>query len=478
MNQHQRYENPLIERYASAQMSHLFSPFYKFSTWRRLWVALAEAQQALGLPISDAQIEQMTAAIDDIDFEAAAAKEKETRHDVMSHVVVFGLKAPLAKGIIHLGATSAYVADNTDLIQLREAMRFIRGRLLAVIDHLAAFAQAYKALPTLGFTHYQPAQLTTVGKRAILWLQDLVFDFQELQHRLASLAFRGVKGTTGTQASFLTLFNGDHEKVVQLDQMVSAKMGFYNRNYETGQTYPRKVDAMVLATLSGIAQSASKIATDVRLLANLKEMEEPFETSQIGSSAMAYKRNPMRCERICALSRFVMTAAQSPVMTAATQWFERTLDDSANKRLVIPESFLAVDAILMLLDNVVSGLVVYPKMIERHLQAELPFMMTENLMMEGVKKGGDRQDLHEKIRVHSQRAGKKVKQEGKDNDLLQRLIDDPEFPLNQSEIDLLTDPKLYIGRSVEQVEAFLAQVVEPLLAATRQEALASDEPRV
>lgn len=457
------YQNPLVERYCSAEMSHIFSPDYKFRTWRRLWIDLAKAEQALGLPISDAQIAEMEAFRDDINYDVAKQREKETRHDVMSHVFAFGEQCPQAKGIIHLGATSAYVGDNTDLIQIKAGLELVGKRLRAVMASLGKFAAAHAALPTLGFTHFQPAQLTTVGKRAALWLQDLVLDHEDLEHRLAHLRFRGVKGTTGTQASFLELFNGDHSKVLELNQRVSTAAGF-DKGYITGQTYPRRVDAQVTSVLSGIAQSASKFAHDLRLLANLKEIEEPFAKDQIGSSAMAYKRNPMRSERICSLARYVITAAQSPAFTAATQWFERTLDDSANKRISIPESFLAVDAVLLIYKNVIDGLVVYPKMIARRISAELPFMMTENIMMEAVKRGGDRQELHEAIRVHSLEAGRMVKMEGGENDLLDRIAADPSFGIDRAGLDQMMEPSQYTGRSEQQVHEFLAEEVTPLLA--------------
>ncbi len=458
-----QYQNPLVERYCSSEMSYIFSNEYKFRTWRKLWISLARAEQALGLPITDEQLAELEANKDDINYEAAQAREKETRHDVMSHVYAYGLQCPKARGIIHLGATSAYVGDNTDLIQIKDGLELVGQRLRGVIHALARFAREYADMPTLGFTHFQPAQLTTVGKRACLWLQDLVMDHADLVHRLEQLRFRGVKGTTGTQASFLELFNGDHQKVLDLDRRVTTAMGFKN-NYITGQTYPRRVDAQVTSVLSGIAQSASKFAHDLRLLANLKEMEEPFGAQQIGSSAMAYKRNPMRSERICALSRHVITTAQSPAFTAATQWFERTLDDSANKRICIGESFLGIDAILLIFHNVTSGLVVYPKMIRKRILSELPFMMTENILMEAVKQGGDRQELHEKIRTHSMEAGKTVKIDGGENDLLDRIAADPEFNLDRDALERLADPSLYTGRAAQQVEEFLSAEVDPLLA--------------
>ncbi len=476
MSEH-HYRNPLVERYCSPEMSHIFSNDYKFVTWRKLWIALARAERKLGLPISEAQIAELEAQRDHINYEVARQREKETRHDVMSHVHAYGVLCPNAKGIIHLGATSAYVGDNTDLIQIRAGLDLVAHRLRAVIRALAQFATTYAQLPTLGFTHFQPAQLTTVGKRACLWLQDLVMDYHDLVYRRQSLRFRGVKGTTGTQASFLELFDGDHDKVAELDRLVTESMGF-EKNYITGQTYPRKVDAQVTAVLSGIAQSASKFAHDLRLLANLKEIEEPFEAQQIGSSAMAYKRNPMRSERICALARHVITTSQSPAFTAATQWFERTLDDSANKRITIPESFLAIDAVLLILHNVTSGMVVYPKMIEKRIASELPFMMTENILMEAVKQGGDRQELHEAIRLHSLEAGKQIKVEGLDNDLLDRIAQDPTFPLDREALAVLSDSRLYIGRSAQQVHEFLDNEVAPLLAQHGSEAELTSELRV
>ncbi len=472
-----QYQNPLVERYCSSEMSYIFSNEYKFRTWRKLWISLARAEQALGLPITDEQLAELEANKDDINYEAAQAREKETRHDVMSHVYAYGLQCPKARGIIHLGATSAYVGDNTDLIQIKDGLELVGQRLRGVIHALARFAREYADMPTLGFTHFQPAQLTTVGKRACLWLQDLVMDHADLVHRLEQLRFRGVKGTTGTQASFLELFNGDHQKVLDLDRRVTTAMGFKN-NYITGQTYPRRVDAQVTSVLSGIAQSASKFAHDLRLLANLKEMEEPFGAQQIGSSAMAYKRNPMRSERICALSRHVITTAQSPAFTAATQWFERTLDDSANKRICIGESFLGIDAILLIFHNVTSGLVVYPKMIRKRILSELPFMMTENILMEAVKQGGDRQELHEKIRTHSMEAGKTVKIDGGENDLLDRIAADPEFNLDRDALERLADPSLYTGRAAQQVEEFLSAEVDPLLAQYSGEEAMSSELKV
>lgn len=460
MNQ---YENPLVERYGSKEMLYIFSPQMKFSSWRKLWVALAESQQELGLNITDAQIEQMKAQIDSIDFEKAAQYEKEFRHDVMAHVHTFGDAAPLAKPIIHLGATSAFVGDNTDILQHREGLLLIRKRLLNVIQKLSEFALNYKELPTLGFTHFQPAQLTTVGKRATLWLHSLLMDWEELNFVLDNLKLRGVKGTTGTAASFKDLFEGDYSKMLQLDQKVAHKMGFKATQPVTGQTYDRKVDSRVLNLLSSIAQSAHKFTNDLRLLSSLKEMEEPFEKKQIGSSAMAYKRNPMRSERIASLAKFVIALANSPAQVAATQWFERTLDDSANKRLSIPQAFLATDSLLSVWHNVADGMVVYPKVIEKHILAELPFMMTEMLMMEGVKAGGDRQELHERIRVHSIEAGKQVKLEGKENDLLERIAQDEVFPFTLEQLHQMADPKLYTGFSSQQTEDFIQHFIQPLI---------------
>lgn len=457
---HNTYQNPLITRYASSEMSRIFSPQRKFGSWRRLWLALAEAEAELGLPITSEQIDELKRHLDDIDFEAAARHEGVLRHDVMAHVHTYGDACPNARAIIHLGATSCYVTDNTDLLLLRDALTLVRDRLVSVIDRLARFAVEYRDLPCLGFTHLQPAQPVTVGKRACLWAYDLVLDLLELEHRLASLKARGPKGTTGTQASFLELFEGDHEKVRRLERLVAEKIGFEETYAVTGQTYPRKIDSQVLNLLSGIAQSSHKMATDLRILQHRKEMEEPFEKSQIGSSAMAYKRNPMRSERICSLGRFVMSLESSPAATLATQWLERSLDDSANRRLVLPQSFLAIDAILILLQNVTSGLVVYPKVIAKNLLAELPFMATENIIMAGVKSGGDRQELHEKIRVHSQAAAAVVKGEGGDNDLLQRLAADEAF--DGVDFKNLLDPKLYVGRSRQQVDEFVAEVIHPI----------------
>ncbi len=460
-----QYENPLVARYASAQMSEVFSNRKKFTTWRTLWIALSESEQALGLPISNAQLDEMRGFKDQINYDVAQKREREVRHDVMAHVYAYGVQCPLAKPIIHLGATSAYVQDNTELIQIRDALLLVRSKLLSLMADIKTFALKYKDLPTLGFTHFQPAQLTTVGKRATLWLQDVLMDFHDLEYHLKTLRFRGVKGTTGTQASFLELFEGDAEKVQALDRMVTEKMGFSGRFLVTGQTYTRKVDSQVGDLLSRVAQTAHKFGNDLRLLQNLKEVEEPFETSQIGSSAMAYKRNPMRSERICALARFVITTAQSPAFTAATQWFERTLDDSANKRLALPQMFLGVDAILILFMNVVRGLVVYPQMIRKHIDLELPFMATENIMMEAVKRGGDRQELHERIRLHAMDAGRRVKEEGLDNDLLDRIAQDPAFGMTREQIHAVLDLKAFVGCAPMQVEQFVAEEVDVILAA-------------
>jgi adenylosuccinate lyase len=458
---HDNYDNPLIDRYASPEMSRLWGPQRKFSTWRRLWVALAEAEAELGLKITPAQIAELRANVDQIDFTVAAGYEARLRHDVMAHVHAFGDAAPSAKGIIHLGATSCYVTDNTDLILMREGLELVRGRLVAVIAALTDFAKKHRALPCLAFTHLQPAQPTTVGKRACLWAYDLVQDLAEIEHRIATLRTRSVKGTTGTQASFLELFAGDHGKVVELEKRVAKKLGFDEVYSVTGQTYSRKVDTQVVDTLSGVAQSASKAATDLRLLQSRKELEEPFETEQIGSSAMAYKRNPMRSERICGLARFVLSLQTSAAATAANQWLERTLDDSSNRRLVIPQAFLAIDAILLLYENIAAALVVYPQVIARHLADELPFMASENLLMAAVAAGGDRQQLHEQIRRHSQAAGAVVKQEGRPNDLLERLKTDPAF----AKVDFAAalDPASFVGRAPQQVDEFVTSVVAPIL---------------
>jgi adenylosuccinate lyase len=461
MSQNQ-YDNPLITRYASARMNELWSPQRKFSTWRRLWVALAEAEAELGLPITGEQIAQLKAHVEDIDFEAAAAHERRLRHDVMAHVHAYGDACPDARAIIHLGATSCYVTDNTDLLLLRESLELVRDRLVAVIDNLAEFAREHRDLACLAYTHFQPAQPTTVGKRACLWAYDLVLDLAEIEHRLACLRAQGSKGTTGTQASFLALLQGDHEKVRRLERLICRKIGFAESYPVTGQTYSRKIDAQVLAVLSGIGQSAHKMATDLRLLAHRKEIEEPFEKEQVGSSAMAYKRNPMRSERICSLGRFVMSLETSAAQTAAVQWLERTLDDSANRRLVIPQAFLATDAVLILCQNVTAGLVVYPRVIAANLQAELPFMATENILMAGVAAGGDRQDLHERIRRHSQAAAAVVKEQGGPNDLLERLARDPAFA--KVDLGIVLAPAEFVGRAPQQVDEFLAEVIAPIRA--------------
>ncbi len=458
-----RYQSPLSERYASKEMQYIFSPEKKFRTWRKLWIALAETEKELGLPITDEQIEELKAHQDDINFEAAKEREKLVRHDVMSHVYAYGLQCPKAKGIIHLGATSCYVGDNTDLILMTEALQLVRKKLLNVMSELASFADKYKTQPTLAFTHFQPAQPTTVGKRATLWLLDLTLDLEDLDHVIGSMKLLGSKGTTGTQASFLELFDGDHEKCRKADQMIAEKMGFKECYPVSGQTYSRKIDSRVLGVLAGIAQSAHKFSNDIRLLQHLKEVEEPFEKNQIGSSAMAYKRNPMRSERMASLANYVMSDMMNPMLVASTQWFERTLDDSANKRLSIPEGFLAVDGILDLYLNVVDGLVVYPKVIEKRLMSELPFMATENIMMDAVKAGGDRQELHERIRELSMEAGKNVKVEGKDNNLLELIAADPSFNLSLEELQKTMDPMRYVGRAPQQVEEFLNEVVRPIL---------------
>ena len=457
---HELYQNPLISRYSSNEMGSIWGSQRKFSTWRQLWLALAESQQELGLEISDQQLEEMRSNLDSIDFDAAKEHEKRLRHDVMAHVHTFGDRCPTAMPIIHLGATSCFVTDNTDLILLRDSLELVGKKLAHTISLLGQFATEHRDLACLGYTHLQPAQPTTVGKRATLWAYDLIEDLQSIEFRLENLKARGVKGTTGTQASFLKLFDGDHEKVKQLDRLVSEKTGFQAQYPVTGQTYPRKIDVHVLDALSGIAQSAHKIATDVRLLANRKELEEPFEKHQIGSSAMAYKRNPMRSERICSLARFVMSLQSSPANTLATQWMERTLDDSANRRLVLPQAFLAIDAILILLGNVADGMVVYPKVIEKNLMAELPFMASENIMMAAVAAGGDRQQLHEQIRQHSQDAASQVKNHGNDNDLIERLTKDPAFA--GVALHDLMDPKSFVGRAPEQVEEFVTEWVEPI----------------
>ena len=468
MSQHDRYISPFSTRYASDEMQYIFSDDNKFRTWRRLWVALARAEMEQGLTnITPEMVAELEAHVDDINYEVAIEREKLVRHDVMSHVYAYGQQCPKAAGIIHLGATSCYVGDNTDVILMREGLELVRHKLVRVINCLAKFAREYKAMPTLGFTHFQAAQLVTVGKRATLWMNELLMDLHEVEYRISTLKLLGSKGTTGTQASFLELFEGDHEKVKELERKIAKEMGFDSVVPVSGQTYSRKMDYNVVSTLAGIAQSASKFATDMRLLCHLKEVEEPFEKNQIGSSAMAYKRNPMRSERIASLSRYVMVDALNPAITSATQWFERTLDDSANKRLSIPEGFLAIDGILDLCLNVVDGLVVYPKVIEKHMMSELPFMATENIMMDAVKLGGNRQELHERIRELSMEAGRNVKVEGKENNLLELIAADPAFPMGLEELKASMDPSKYIGRSKEQVEAFLKNVISPILEANK-----------
>ena len=458
-----RYVSPLSERYASKEMQYIFSPDMKFRTWRKLWIALAETERELGLNITQEQIDEMKAHADDINYDVAKERERQVRHDVMSHVYAFGVQCPKAKGIIHLGATSCYVGDNTDIIVMTEALKLVRKKLVNVIAELSKFAAQYKDQPTLAFTHFQPAQPTTVGKRATLWTQEFLMDLEDLEYVLSTMKLLGSKGTTGTQASFLELFDGDQETIDKIDPMIAEKMGFKSCYPVSGQTYSRKVDTRVLNILAGIAASAHKMSNDIRLLQHLKEVEEPFEKSQIGSSAMAYKRNPMRSERIASLSRYVMIDALNPAITSATQWFERTLDDSANKRLSVPEGFLAIDGILDLCLNVVDGLVVYPKVIEKRLMSELPFMATENIMMDAVKAGGDRQELHERIRELSMEAGKNVKVEGKDNNLLELIAADPVFNLTLEDLQKSMDPSRYTGRAKEQTEAFIANVVQPVL---------------
>ena len=458
-----RYVSPLSERYASKEMQYIFSPDMKFRTWRRLWIALAETEKELGLNITQEQIDELKAHAEDINYDVAKERERQVRHDVMSHVYAYGVQCPKAKGIIHLGATSCYVGDNTDIIVMTEALKLVKKKLVNVIAELSAFADKYKDQPTLAFTHFQPAQPTTVGKRATLWTQEFLLDLEDLEYVLGTMKLLGSKGTTGTQASFLELFDGDQETIDKIDPMIAEKMGFKECYPVSGQTYSRKVDTRVANILAGIAASAHKMSNDIRLLQHLKEVEEPFEKSQIGSYAMAYKRNPMRSERIASLSRYVMVDALNPAITSATQWFERTLDDSANKRLSIPEGFLAIDGILDLCLNVVDGLVVYPKVIEKHMMAELPFMATENIMMDAVKAGGDRQELHERIRELSMEAGKTVKVEGKDNNLLELIAADPAFNLSLEDLQRSMDPKKYIGRAKEQTERFVNTVVQPIL---------------
>lgn len=473
LTDHQKYEHPLVQRYATKEMSSIFSPAMKFTTWRKLWLALAASEQELGLDITDVQLQQMQDNLYNIDFDKAAEYEAKFRHDVMGHVHAFGEVAPAAMPIIHLGATSCYVGDNTDLVQLKEALKLVQQKLVQTLNILKVFAEKYKEMPTLGFTHYQPAQLTTVGKRCTLWMQDLLMDYERITHELENLPMRGVKGTTGTQATFLELFDGDHDKVKQLNEKVCAKMGFDKCIAVSGQTYSRKLDYHILSLLSGVAQSAYKMCGDIRLLANLKEIEEPFAKNQIGSSAMAYKRNPMRSERCCSLSRYVMSLPVNAANTHANQWFERTLDDSAIRRIILPEGFLAVDVVLNLLMNIADGMVVWPKVVEKHVMEELPFMATEKILMECVKAGGDRQELHEGIRVHSMDAGKVVKGEGKPNDLLTRLAKDPLFATVHDQLETLVDPQLFIGRSKEQTEEFLAEEIDPLL--EKQKALLAKE---
>ncbi len=475
MSDHEVFQSPFSTRYASRRMQRIFSEQHKFSTWRKLWVALAEAEQQLGLDITDEQLNELRAHVEDINFEVAEARERVVRHDVMSHVHAYGQQCPAAKGIIHLGATSCYVGDNTDLILMREALDLLRGKLVTVVENLAEFAEKYADLPTLAFTHFQPAQPTTVGKRATLWMQDVLSDVADLDYVRQGLRLLGSKGTTGTQASFLELFNGDHGKCRRLDAMVAEKMGFPGCYAVSGQTYSRKVDARVLAVLSGIAQTATKFSNDIRLLQHLKEVEEPFEKSQIGSSAMAYKRNPMRSERMASIARYVICNSLNPAMTAATQWFERTLDDSANKRIAVAESFLAVDGILDLFANVSHGLVVYPKVIARRLASELPFMASENIMMDGVKAGGDRQELHEAIRANAQAAAAHVKLEGGENDLLERLARDSHFAGMKLDLGETLRPEKYVGRAPQQVREFLAEEVRPFLAANAASAVAGND---
>ncbi len=457
------YESPFNSRYASAEMQELFSADTKFKTWRRLWIALAEAEKELGLNITDEQIQELKNFKDDINYEVAKKKEKEFRHDVMAHIHAYGEQCPKARGIIHLGATSCYVGDNTDIIIMSAALKLIRSKLLVLISKLADFALKHKDLPTLGFTHYQPAQLVTVGKRSCLWLQDLLTDLEDLEYVLSGMKLLGSKGTTGTQASFLSLFDGDHEKVKKLEEIIAEKMGFNSVFPVSGQTYTRKLDSRVLNVLGGIAQSAYKFSNDIRLLQSMKEIEEPFEEKQIGSSAMAYKRNPMRSERISSIARYIIVNSLNPAITASTQWFERTLDDSANRRISIPESFLAADSILNIYINIADGMVVYPKVIEKHIMEELPFMATENIMMEAVKRGGDRQELHERIRVHSMEAGKQVKMHGSKNDLIERIASDKVFGLSLEELKAVLEPKNYVGRAPRQVEDFINGYVKPVL---------------
>ena len=462
------YETPLNSRYASREMQYIFSPDRKFTTWRKLWIALAESEMELGLPITQAQVDELKAHVNDIDYEAARRHEERVRHDVMAHVHAYGDVCPNARGIIHLGATSCYVTDNADVLMLRDALKLIREKLVEVLRRLRAFAWEYKALPTLGYTHLQPAQLTTVGKRACLWMQDLTMDLEEIDFTLSTLKLLGNRGATGTQVSFMELFDGDGKKVDELEKKIAEKMGMEKTFAVSGQTYPRKLDSRVLDALSGVAQSAYKFAQDLRLLQSFREIEEPFEKNQIGSSAMAYKRNPMRSERICALSRHVMALTQDASMTAATQWFERTLDDSANRRLSLPEAFLATDAVLELYANIASGMVVYPKMIARRVNENLPFMATEDIIMESVKNGGDRQEIHERVRVHSQAAATRMKRDGLESDLLDRIAEDPAFPLSREALTALLAPEKYTGRAKEQTVRFIETVVDPILAEQKE----------
>ena len=462
------YETPLNSRYASREMQYIFSPDRKFTTWRKLWIALAESEMELGLPITQAQVDELKAHVNDIDYEAARRHEERVRHDVMAHVHAYGDVCPNARGIIHLGATSCYVTDNADALMLRDALKLIREKLVEVLRRLRAFAWEYKALPTLGYTHLQPAQLTTVGKRACLWMQDLTMDLEEIDFTLSTLKLLGNRGATGTQVSFMELFDGDGKKVDELEKKIAEKMGMEKTFAVSGQTYPRKLDSRVLDALSGVAQSAYKFAQDLRLLQSFREIEEPFEKNQIGSSAMAYKRNPMRSERICALSRHVMALTQDASMTAATQWFERTLDDSANRRLSLPEAFLATDAVLELYANIASGMVVYPKMIARRVKENLPFMATEDIIMESVKNGGDRQEIHERVRVHSQAAATRMKRDGLESDLLDRIAEDPAFPLSREALTALLAPEKYTGRAEEQTVRFIETVVDPILAEQKE----------
>ncbi|MFT9055088.1 MAG: adenylosuccinate lyase [Ethanoligenens sp.] len=472
----EQYESPFCTRYASTEMQYLFSPDKKFKTWRKLWIALAKAEKELGLNITAAQVAELESHAEDVNYDVAEQREKEVRHDVMSHVYAYGVQCPQAKGIIHLGATSCYVGDNTDIIIMREGLELLRKKIINVIAHLAKFADERKALPCLAYTHLQPAQLTTVGKRATLWINELLMDLEDVEYRIAGLALLGSKGTTGTQASFMALFDGDHEKVKKLERLIAQSLGFEKVVPVSGQTYSRKVDSQVVGALAGIAESASKFSYDLRLLQNFKEMEEPFEKHQIGSSAMAYKRNPMRSERMTALSRYLLANSLNPSFTAATQWFERTLDDSANKRIAVAEAFLAADAILNIYINVADGLVVYPKVIRQRVMKELPFMATENIMMRAVKKGGDRQQLHEKIRQHSLAAAKRVKEDGLDNDLIDRIVDDPAFMLDKTELEGALTPEHFTGRAAAQVEEFLSETVSPLL--HQNKALLDDVPEL